>query len=288
MTVGTSLGSMTVLPIRMRRHSRWLQAVGRHALTAVTLLSIVYLMAPIVMMIALSFNRTEGRFDFVWHGFSMAAWLQPFAVEGLFDSLKISVVLAFLVAIVATAIGTAMAYAMVRYRFRGQGVLDVVLLLTISTPEVIIGSALLNLYLDLSLPMGPLSIVLSHVMFDIAFVAIVVKSRLRGFDITLEHAAMDLGAKGFRVFRKITLPLILPAVVTAGLLAFMLSLDDFIITMFVSGPTVTFPLFVWGTARVAMPPQIYVIGTGTFVLLSILLLASFVLDRRRARLQGAG
>jgi len=288
MTAATSIVGAKVGPVPLRRHSRLLGWLGRHGLTAVALISIVYLLAPIVMMIVLSFNRTEGRFDFVWRGFSVAAWLQPFAVDGLVDSLKISIALACVVALIATAIGTAMAYAQVRHRFVGRQILDIILLLTISTPEVIIGSALLNLYLGLRLPMGWLTLVLSHVMFDIAFVAIVVKSRLRGFDITLEQAAMDLGARGPRVFRKITLPLILPAVVTAGLLAFMLSLDDFIITMFVSGATVTFPLFVWGTARVAMPPQIYVVGTAIFVILSLLLLGSFLLDRRRARLRQAG
>jgi spermidine/putrescine transport system permease protein len=287
MTLAASIAGQKARPAPRKRHSRILRYLGRHGLTAVALLSTVYLLAPIIMMIVLSFNRTEGRFDFVWRGFSLAAWQQPFAVDGLLDSLKISIALAAIVALIATAIGTAMAYAQVRHRFVGRQLLDIILLLTISTPEVIIGSALLNLYLGLRLPMGWLTLVLSHVMFDIAFVAIVVKSRLRGFDITLEDAAMDLGARGPRVFRKITLPLILPAVVTSGLLAFMLSLDDFIITMFVSGTTVTFPLFVWGTARVAMPPQIYVVGTGIFVILTLLLLGSFLLDQRRARLRRA-
>jgi len=243
------------------------------------------LLAPIAMMIALSFNRTEGRFDFVWHGFSANAWAHPFAVDGLLDSLEISVVLAVIVALTATAIGTALAYAQVRYKFFGSGLLDLVLLLTISTPEVIMGSSLLDLFLDRNVAPGQITIVLSHVMFDIAFVAIMVKSRLRGFDIRLEHAAMDLGARGWRVFRKITLPLIMPSVFTAGLLALMLSLDDFIITMFVSGDVVTFPLFVWGEARVAMPPQIYVIGTSMFLFLAVLLFGAVALDQRRRSLE---
>jgi spermidine/putrescine transport system permease protein len=280
---------MTVsIPIstpQLKQRSRIGGFISHHAVTAVAALGMVFLMAPIAMMIALSFNRTEGRFDYVWRGFSMAAWYHPFAVEGLISALEISIAIALVASLLATAIGTAMAYAMVRFRFMGQKALDLVLLLTISTPEVIIGSSLLNLFLDLKVPTGPLTLVLSHVMFDIAFVAIVVKSRLRTFDVTLEQAAMDLGARGWRTFRLITLPLIMPSVVTAGLLAFMLSLDDFIITMFVSGQTVTFPLFVWGTARIAMPPQIYVVGTSTFVLLTALLLGNFLFGQRRTRLR---
>jgi spermidine/putrescine transport system permease protein len=284
MTVTASLSQFETLPLNRRHAGRWLHALGRHGLTALAVFCILYLLAPIVMMIVLSFNKTVGRFDYVWNSFAIDAWLDPFAIPGLADSLQISLVLAFVVASLATAIGTGMAYAQVRYEFVGQRMIDILLLLTIATPEVIAGSALLKVYLDLRLPLGPVTILLSHVMFNIAFVAIVVKSRLRGFDMTLEQAAMDLGARGPRVFRLITLPLILPGVVTAWLLAFMLSLDDFIISNFVSGATVTFPLFVWGTARVAMPPQIYVIGTAIFLVLTLLMLGSFLLERRRARL----
>lgn len=261
------------------------QALGflrRHVVTAAALLALLYVLAPIGMMIALSLNRTSGKFDFVWHGFSASAWTSPFAVEGLLPALEISVLIAAAVALIATPLGTAMAYALVRYRFEGQGLLDVVLLLTISTPEVILGSAMLDTFLKLRVPTGTLTLVLAHVMFDIAFVVVMVKSRLRGFDVSLEQAAMDLGARGWRVFSRITLPLILPAVVSAGVLAFMLSLDDFIVSMFVCGQTVTFPLYVWGEARVAMPPQIYVIGTSIFLFLAALMLASLLLERKRA------
>jgi spermidine/putrescine transport system permease protein len=257
--------------------------LGRHLLTAAAMLGLLYLLAPIGMMIALGLNRTEGRFDFVFHGLSFAAWRNPFAVPGLLDALRVSVGLALVAAAGATAIGTALAYAQVRYRFFGSRLLDLVLLLTIATPEVIMGSSLLDLFTDFDVPTGSLTILLSHVMFDIAFVAIMVKSRLRGFDQTLEQAAMDLGARPWRVFRLVTLPLIMPSIVAAGLLAFVLSLDDFIISMFVSGQVVTFPLFVWGTARVAMPPQIYVVGTAIFLILAGMLLAAFVFDQRRQR-----
>jgi spermidine/putrescine transport system permease protein len=263
--------------------TRLVDFLSRHLITFVALSSLIYLLAPIGMMIALSLNQTNGKFDFVWHGFSTAAWANPFAVDGLLPALKISALIASTATLVATPIGTAMAYALVRYRFRGQTALDLVLLLTISTPEVILGSAMLDMFFNLRAPMGPLTLILAHVMFDIAFVVIMVKSRLRGFDITLEDAAMDLGARGWRVFTKITLPLILPSVLTAGILAFMLSLDDFIVSMFVSGQTVTFPLFVWGEARVAMPPQIYVIGTSIFLVLACLMIGSLLLDRSRSR-----
>jgi spermidine/putrescine transport system permease protein len=267
--------------------ARAVQFVSRHLITFVAGLSLIYLLAPVGMMIALSFNQTNGKFDFAWRGFSTAAWQNPFAVEGLLPALQISGMLALTVSLIATPIGTAMAYALVRYKFRGQGLLDLILLLTISTPEVILGSALLDTFLGVRAPMGPLTLVCAHVMFDIAFVVIMVKSRLRGFDLTLEQAAMDLGAHGWRVFSKITLPLIFPSVLTAGVLAFMLSLDDFIVSMFVSGQTVTFPLFVWGEARVAMPAQIYVVGTSIFMILASLMVASVLFDRGRSQVRSA-
>jgi spermidine/putrescine transport system permease protein len=260
----------------------WRAFLGRHALTAAAAATILYLFAPLFMMIVLSFNRTEGRFDFVWHGFSLDAWAHPLAIPGLVDALLISLPLAATAALIATVIGTMTAYAQIRYDFFGKQLVELVLLLTISTPEVIMGSSLLNLFVDVGAPMGLPTLVLAHVMFDIAFVAIMVKSRLRTFDRTLEYAAMDLGASGFRVFQKITLPLILPSVITAALLAFMLSLDDFIISMFVSGQTVTFPLFVWGEARVAMPPQIYVIGTVMFLVPTLFLAANLLMNRPKA------
>jgi spermidine/putrescine transport system permease protein len=262
---------------------RWGAFLGRHALTLAAGVTIVYLFAPLIMMVVLSFNRTEGRFDFTWHGFSLAAWAHPLAVPGLLDALMISLPLAAVAAACATVIGTMTAYAQIRFDFLGKRFLELVLLLTVSTPEVIMGSSLLNLFVDARVPMGLTTLALSHVMFDIAFVAIMVKARLRTFDFTLEQAAMDLGADGRRAFRKITLPLIMPSVVTAGLLAFMLSLDDFIISMFVSGETVTFPLFVWGEARVAMPPQIYVIGTVMFLAPTLFLAANMFVTARARR-----
>ena len=267
---------------------RLVDFVGRHLLTLAAAITMLYLFAPIIVMIVLSFNHVEGRFDFVWHSFSVEAWLDPFAVSGLLDGLVISLPLALAVSLVATVIGTMAAYAQIRYDFWGKGLLDLVLLLTISTPEVIVGSALLNLFVDTGTEMGVGTLFISHVMFDIAFVAIMVKSRLRTFDVTLEQAAMDLGARGWRVFSRVTLPVILPSVVTAALFAFMLSLDDFIISMFVSGSTVTFPLFVWGEARVAMPPQIYVIGTTMFAVLTLFLVANVLMSRpARVAAQGA-
>lgn len=274
------------VPSQARRGSGALQAlVYRHAVTVLAVIAVIYLLAPIGMMVALSFNKTVGRFDFAWHSFSIDAWLHPFNIEGLQDSLYVSLFVAVIAALVSTTFGTLLGYAQVKFSFYGKRLLDLLLLLTISTPEVIIGSSLLNLFLDIRLPTGMGTLIISHVMFDIAFTAIVVKSRLRTFDFSLEHAAMDLGASGIRVFRKITLPLIAPAVIMGGLLAFMLSLDDFIISNFVSGPTVTFPLFVWGEARVAMPPQIYVMGTCMFAVLTLLLAATAAIELFRRRSQ---
>ena len=133
-----------------------------------------------------------------------------------------------------------------------------------ASPEIVLGASLLTLFLSLNAQLGFWTIVIAHVMFCISYVVVTVKARLVGFDRHLEEAAMDLGANEWTTFRKVTLPLMAPAILSALLLCFALSIDDFVITNFNSGDTVTFPLFVWGAARVATPPQINVIGTAIF------------------------
>jgi spermidine/putrescine transport system permease protein len=238
----------------MERLRRWL-------LGAWAWLVLGYLFLPIVVIVAYSFNQPAGKFNFVWKSFSLEAWRHPFAHPALVDAMRLSLRVAALSTAVATVLGTFIALALTRYRFRGSAAVSLLLVLPLTTPEVVLGSSLLSLFLDLGVRTGFATIVAAHVMFSISYVALTVRARLRGFDWTLEEAAMDLGASPLRVFRSVTLPLIAPGVVAAALLAFVLSLDDFIITLFNAGSEVTYPLYVYGARRAAFPPQINVMAT---------------------------
>jgi spermidine/putrescine transport system permease protein len=176
-----------------------------------------------------------------------------------------------------------MALALVRYKFRGRGLVNILVFIPLTTPEIVMGSSLLTLFLNQNVSTGFATILVAHILFNISYVVVTVKARLAGFDRHLEEAAMDLGANEWTTFWKVTLPLIAPGVLAAGLLAFALSIDDFVITYFNSGSTTTFPLFVWGSARVATPPQINVIGTLIFVVAIGGMLANIVIQTRRAK-----
>ena len=204
----------------------------------------------------------------------------PGLTEAMVNSLKI----AALSTVIATVLGTMMALALVRYQFRGRGPTNLFIFLPLATPEVVLGASLLSLFITIGFATGFTTILIAHVMFSISFVVVTVRSRLIGFDRSLEEAAQDLGANGFQTFMRVTLPLIAPAVLAAALLAFALSVDDFVITNFNSGSTVTFPLFVWGAARVAIPPQINVIATMIFLATVTVMLLTVWQQRRAERM----
>lgn len=246
-------------------------------------LVLAYLFLPIFVIVAYSFNRPEGKFNFVWKGFSLEAWLDPFRYPALVDAMRLSVVVATLSTLVATVLGTMLALALTRYRFRGARGVGLLLVLPLATPEVVLGSSLLSLFLMLNVATGFATIVIAHVMFSVSYTAFTVRARLRGFDWSLAEAAMDLGAAPWRVFRTVTLPLITPGVVAAAMLAFALSLDDFVITLFNSGSNVTYPLYVYGARRAAFPPQINVLATAILVLSLAVLGANAWWQRRRMR-----
>jgi spermidine/putrescine transport system permease protein len=243
-------------------------------------LVLLYLFLPIFVIILYSFNRPEGKFNFVWKSFSLDAWRDPFKYAPLVDAMKLSLKVASISTLVATVFGSLIALALCRYKFRGSSGIGLLLVLPLTTPEVVLGSSLLSLFLDLNVRMGFSTIVIAHIMFSVSYVALTVRARIRGFDWTLEEAAMDLGARPLRVVMKVTLPLILPGIVAAGMLSFALSLDDFIITLFNSGSEVTYPLYVYGARRAAFPPQINVLAT-TILVTSLLLLGITVLWQQR-------
>jgi spermidine/putrescine transport system permease protein len=252
----------------------------RNVLTAYALLAFGYLLVPIAVVVVFSFNDPAGRFNYTWQGFTLHNWESWDAVPGLRDAMVLSLKIAVVASVVATALGTLIALALVRYGFRGRGTTNLLIFLPMSTPEIVLGASLLTLFLNLSIPFGFTTIAVAHVMFCISYVVVTVKARLIGFDRHLEEAAMDLGANEWTTFRKVTLPLIAPAILAAMLLSFALSVDDFVITYFNAGSEVTFPVFVWGAARVGAPPQVNVLGTVIFVLAVGAMLLNVLLMRR--------
>ena len=257
--------------------------VRRHLLTAYAIAAFAYLLVPIAIVIAFSFNDPAGRYNYTWQGFTLRQWQNWDGVPGLKDAMVLSLEIALLAAIVATALGTLIALALVRYGFRGRGPTNFLIFLPMSTPEIVLGASLLALFLNMHLATGFTTILIAHIMFSISYVVVTVKARLVGFDRHLEEAAKDLGANEWTTFQKVTLPLIAPAILAGALLAFALSVDDFVITYFNAGSEVTFPLFVWGAARVGAPPQVNVIGTAIFVLALAAMAINIVLQTRRGR-----
>jgi spermidine/putrescine transport system permease protein len=257
--------------------------VRRHVLTVYSLLFFAYLLLPIGVVVAFSFNHPKGRFNFTWKGFTFDNWLHWNAIPGIQSAVVLSLEIALVASLLATALGTLVALALVRYGFRGRGTTNFIVFLPLSTPEIVLGASLLTLFLNFSTPLGFWTILIAHVMFCVSFAVVTVKARLVGFDRHLEEAAMDLGANEWITFRKVTLPLIAPAILAALLLCFAISVDDFVVTYFVAGSRVTFPIFVWGAARVATPPQINVIGTAIFAVAVTLMLGNVFLQNRRAK-----
>jgi spermidine/putrescine transport system permease protein len=261
--------------------------VKRHVLTGYAMLAFAYLLLPIAVVILFSFNDPAGRFNYTWQAFTFDNWIHWDAVPGISHAVVTSLELAVLSTIVSTALGTLVALAIVRHRFRGRGAVNLIVFLPMSTPEIVLGASLLTLFLQSRVVTGFLTIFIAHVMFVISYIVVTVKARLIGFDRHLEEAAADLGANEWTTFRKVTLPLLAPAILSAALLGFALSIDDFVITYFVSGGTTTFPLFVWGAARVAVPPQVNVIASAVFLIAVLLMVGNVLWQLRADRSRGA-
>jgi len=243
---------------------------------------IVYLMLPILVMILYGFNDSSPkRVSFTWEGFTTQWYVHLFAIPDLTTAIKNSLFIATVSTIIATILGTLMGLALVRYRYRGRQSTDFVLFMNIAAPEIVLGASLLSLFVTLGVPRGILTIVIAHVMFNIAYVAITVRARLSGFDRSVEEAAQDLGAGPFATFTRVTLPLIWPGVLAGALLAFALSIDDFIITNFNAGSVVTFPLWVYGAVKLGIPPQVFVMGTLIFMGGAVIAVVNVLAQRRK-------
>jgi spermidine/putrescine transport system permease protein len=261
------------------------RALDRYLLLVYTGLAVVYLMLPVALIILFSFNNPAGKSNTVWQGFTLKYWLNPLSVDGLPQAVGLSLLIAFLATFIATALGTLIALALVRYDFRGRRATNALIFLPMATPEIILGASLLTLFVSIgSEPFFPLNfatILIAHIMFNISFVVVTVKARLAGFPRHLEEAAMDLYASELQTFRKVTFPLILPGIVAAGLLAFSLSIDDFVITNFTAGKWQTFPMFIYAKNRIGVPVQVNVIGTIIFLVAVGFVLLTTLNGRRR-------
>jgi spermidine/putrescine transport system permease protein len=242
----------------------WLR---RNAVSMVAGLAIVYLLLPIAVIIAFSFNDPSGRYNFTWVGFTLDHWKNAFSIPELNDALVTSIELAALATLIATALGTLIALALVRHSFFGRRAANFLIVIPMATPEIVMGASLLSFFLILNIfTLGFQTLLIAHVMFCISFVVVVVRSRLIGFDRSLEEAARDLGADAFTTFRKITLPLLMPGIIGAAMLSFALSIDDFVVSNFNSGTTVTFPLYIFGAAQRGIPVEVNVIATMLFAI----------------------
>src|SRR4051812_22953252 len=248
-----------------------------------TVLALLYLFIPVFIVILFSFNDNKGRFNFTWQGFTLRHWQHPFADPDLSKALPSSVEIALIATAIATALGTFMAMALVRYRFRGRSTVDFFVFLPLSTPEVVLGAALLAMFLTLNDNTGFVTIIIAHVMFTLSYVVVTVKARLEGMDRHIEEAAMDLGATEWTTFRKVTLPMIAPGVAAAGLLAAAISFDDYVVTSFNAGQTSTFPLFIFGATRQGVPAEVNVLATILLLLILGLMGANLLIQRALAR-----
>ncbi|MGH2953401.1 MAG: ABC transporter permease [Solirubrobacterales bacterium] len=263
----------------------WLR---RNALILYAGVAVAYMLIPIAVIAVFSFGETpRDRLNFSLDGgFTLEYWENAFAVTQLNDAMLTSLELAALSTLAATVIGTLMAIALVRHQFFGRRATNLLIVLPMATPEIVIGAALLSMFIIYNLALGFTSLLIAHIMFSISFVVVVVRSRLIGFDRSIEEAAADLGATPLQTFRYVTLPLLAPGVLAAGLLAFALSIDDFVISNFNSGTTETFPLYVFGVALRGIPVQVNVLATILF-LFTVAAIALVLWQQRRAERMAA-
>ncbi len=264
----------------LRGVRRW---VGNHLVLGAALLVLLYMITPVLVVILMSFNDPAGRLGYDFDGFTLDNWANPCGPFQLCSSLVTSVEIGVLATVLATALGTLMAFAMIRHRFTGRSAANVFVFLPMASPEIVLGSSLLALFVNAGFAgqLGFWTIFVAHVMFCLSFVVVTVKARLHGLDPALEQAAMDLYANPWQTFWRVSFPLVFPGILAAALLSFSLSFDDFIITNLNAGQTVTFPMFVWGAAQRGVPMQVNVVGTVMFLVALGLVLASGTFRRRQ-------
>jgi len=264
---------------------RWLR---KNLIPIIGILVLIYLFVPIAVVAILSFNKPDGKFNVSWNEFSLEAWQNICGVPGVCGSFVTSIQIGLIATLFGTILGTMIAFALVRYRFRGRSTTNLLIFLPMATPEVVLGSSLLALFLNLAFPLGFWTVTIAHIMFIISFVVVTVKARLQGMDPRLEEAARDLYADPKATFRYVTFPLVLPGILGAALLGFSLSFDDYIISAFNAGTLVTFPIYIWGAAQRGIPVQVNALATLVFVLALVTVVsAQLVSSRRRRKIESA-
>ena len=274
---GKGVGAGASAPMRARSWTRFF-------LPTYVFIVMAYTLVPIAVMILYTFNNAPNqRLTFAWHGFTTQWYGKLFEVADLTQALVHSLEVALISSVIATAIGTPAAMALAKRKFAARGPIDLAVVTSLTAPTVVVGASLLGLFVALSVPRGLTTIIIAHVAFNIAIVIIIVQARLSGLDHSLEEAAGDLGANPWMAFCKVTMPLILPGIFSAFLLSFALSIDDYIITSFVAGQTLTFPLWVAGAVKVGIPPQVFVMGTLIFVSGVLIAAAALILQGRSER-----
>ncbi len=280
--------SSQVTPAGPVRHNRERHGPSHYLLPIWTGLVILWTVIPIIVMIVYSFNKSPNqRETFHWYGFTGYWYAHVFDIPDLTHALVHSIIVASASTAIATALGVPMAMALARHRFFGRAAVDAIVFVDIAAPSVVVGASLLALFLTLNIDRGLITIIIAHVAFNIPFVIIVVRARIVGLDHSIERAAADLGAGPWVSFQRILLPLILPGILAGVMLCFAMSIDDFIITEFVAGQTLTFPLWVYGSVKVGIPPQVFVMGTMIFVVGVALALVNTFVGRRVAKAEAA-
>ncbi len=272
----------------MRRLAR---VLDRWLLPVYVFLAVLYLALPMLVMILFSFNDPSGRSNISWRGFSLESWFDPLGQPGLAEAVTTSLLVALFATLAATILGVLIGLALVRHRFRGRSSINLLIFLPMSTPEIVLGVSLLTLFLATTqyafvpdgtfFPLGFHTVLIAHIMFNISYVVVTMRARLQGFPRHLEEAAMDLGANEWTTFWRVTFPLILPGVMAAALLAFSLSIDDYVITVFTSGQASTFPLYIYGSQQRGIPVQVNVVGTIIFLVAVGMVVLSTLLQKRQ-------
>ena len=267
------------MPSLRHRTSRWF---SRNLIRIYAGLAFIYLFIPVAYTFAFSFNNA-GKSNLVWQGFTVDNWKNPCGAPQVCESVANSLKIGVLSTVLATILGTMIAFAIGRHKFKGRSTTNLLIFLPMATPEVVLGASLLAMFLNLRINPGFWTIVIAHVMFCISFVVVTVKARIASLDPKLEQAAMDLYANERETFRYVTLPLVMPGIAGAALLAFSLSFDDFIITNFNSGVVSTFPKFVYVSAARGIPAQANVIGSAMFFIALIIVIVGQVVSRQRKK-----
>ncbi|MEU6719998.1 ABC transporter permease [Nonomuraea sp. NPDC046802] len=255
--------------------------LGDRLLHGYTWLIIIWLSSPIAVMILFGFNDKQSKSNTSWQGFTLKWYAQLFEISDLTVALRNSLLIAVISTVVTVVIGTMLGLALGRHRFRGKGTTNFLVFAAISTPELVMGASLLSLFVSGNVPRATATIIISHVLFSLAFVVVTVRARIVTLDPSLEEAARDLGATAWGTFRQVTLPSIMPGVMAGAMLSFALSIDDYVVTSFVNGSTVTFPLWIVGAVKTGIPAQVNVMGTLIFGIGVVIAVVNAVAVRRR-------